>query len=86
MRKLHIICPTCNRSKRIPIPEEIFQLDEGSLLKLKISKGKICEHQFMLLIDYNFSIRDYEIAENEFSKLNENHNLNPDLSIFDFSL
>lgn len=71
MRKIRVICPICNSSKRIEIPLEIFNIDEGSLLKLPIRKRLICEHSFIILIDYNFSIRDYEIpkTEGEFKQL-----------------
>jgi len=64
MRKLQIVCPICSKSKRIEIPPEIFNIDEGSLLKVPIKSGLVCPHSFMMLIDYNFSIRDYEIISN----------------------
>ena len=65
MRKLHISCPICSKFKIIPVPREVFNIDEGSLLKLPITRGMICQHQFMCVIDYNFSIRDYEIPKND---------------------
>lgn len=61
MRKIQIVCPICQKSKRIPIPWEIFNIDEGSLLKHPIRSGEICDHSFLILLDYQFSIRDYEI-------------------------
>ena len=61
MKKLHVVCPVCGKFRRLPVPKEVFEIDEGSLLKLPIHKGKICDHAFLVVIDYNFSIRDYEV-------------------------
>jgi hypothetical protein len=60
MRKINIICPVCSKFKRIVIPPEIFEIDQGSLLKLPIKRGIICKHQFIAIIDYHFNVRDYE--------------------------
>ncbi len=49
----------------LPVPREIFDIDEGSLLKLPIKAGVVCQHSFLCVIDYNFSIRDYEIIKTE---------------------
>ena len=68
MRKLHVVCPVCTKFKRLPMPREIFEIDEGALLKLPIRKGVVCDHEFLVVIDYNFSIRDYEVP-------NRQHNL-----------
>jgi hypothetical protein len=46
------------------IPGDIFNIDEGSLLKMPIKPGLICDHAFIMLIDYNFAIRDYEVISN----------------------
>ena len=74
MKKLHIVCPVCSKTKRIPIPYEIFEREQGALLKLPIRKGMICEHHFLALLDYHFSVRAYEIPktkteENIFSSI-----------------
>lgn len=61
MRKIQVVCPICQKSKRIPVPWEIFDIDEGSLLKIPLRSGEICEHTFLALLDYQFAIRDYEI-------------------------
>jgi hypothetical protein len=45
----------------MPVPWEIFNIDEGSLLKLPVRPGDICDHTFLVLLDYQFAIRDYEI-------------------------
>ena len=60
MKKIQVVCPICNKAKFIPVPKEIFSIDEGYLLKYPILKGELCEHEFLCLIDYNFKIRDYE--------------------------
>ncbi len=87
LKKIHIICPICSKNKRILIPEDIFEIDEGSLLKYPINQGIICSHQFILVLDYNFSIRDYEIPKSSivfktyFNKTKE-QNLLYDFSLF----
>lgn len=63
MRKIRIVCPICAKRTRIEVPYEIFNIDEGSLLKLPVKRGMVCEHDFLALIDYHFNIRDYEIPE-----------------------
>ncbi|MCF2139058.1 MAG: hypothetical protein K9W44_03280 [Candidatus Lokiarchaeota archaeon] len=83
MRKILIVCPICNKSKRIPVPESIFHIEEGSLLKIPIKKNTICSHEFILIIDYNFSIRDYEIDKDEIKRIQQIKKKNEDLSIFD---
>ena len=84
VKKLSIVCPICLRHKRIGIPPEIFNIDEGSLLKLPISKNMICEHSFVALIDYHFKIRDYEIikSNDEYEKYCKKSQKEKDLAIF----
>lgn len=65
MRKLNVVCPICSKFKRIPVPQDIFEIDEGYLLKIPIRKGEVCDHFFVVILDYNFSVRDYEIPQNE---------------------
>jgi hypothetical protein len=70
MRKIHVVCPICSASKRMAIPPEIFDVDQGYLLKIPIFPGNVCEHRFVAVLDYNFSIRDYETpAEKEFNQI-----------------
>ena len=61
MRKVRIVCPVCFKAKRIALSDDIFNYDVGSLLKFPIRNGIVCSHQFIIIMDYNFSIRDYEI-------------------------
>ena len=61
MKKIHVVCPICNKFRRLPVPPEIFEIDEGALLKLPVRSGVVCNHQFIVLLDYHFSIRDYEV-------------------------
>jgi hypothetical protein len=86
MRKLHIVCPICSKFKRIPIPVEIFNIDQGNLLKLPLGKGTICEHQFIAVIDYHFAVRDYEIPKNDadFKKILHNDAMNQNTAEFSF--
>lgn len=63
MRKISIMCPICSKFKRMEIPAYIFDVDEGSLLKFPIKSGEICEHNFIVILDYHFTVRDYEIPK-----------------------
>ncbi|MHA1601653.1 MAG: hypothetical protein ACTSVU_09430 [Promethearchaeota archaeon] len=65
MKKINIICPICSKFKRIQVPKEIFEIDEGSLLKIPILPGDVCEHKFIVILDYQFSIRDYEVINSD---------------------
>jgi len=83
LKKILVVCPICNKSKRIIVPESIFKLEEGSLLKLVIKKNQICQHEFGLLLDFHFSIRDYEINEEELNRIKQVKPKEEDLTIFD---
>lgn len=61
MKKISIICPICSKFKRIEVPSYIFEIDEGSLLKFPIKAGTMCKHSFIVILDYHFKVRDYEI-------------------------
>ena len=86
MRKLNVVCPICSKFKRIPVPQDIFEIDEGYLLKLPIHKGQVCNHFFVVILDYHFSIRDYEIppSENEFARTYQHKRNIPTLIDFSF--
>ena len=61
MKRINVVCPICSKFKRMRLTKEVFEIDEGSLLKLPIRKGQICDHEFLIVLDYHFSIRDYEV-------------------------
>ncbi len=61
MRKINVVCPICSKFKRYALSKDVFNIDEGYLLKLPICKGEVCDHEFLVVLDYNFSVRDYEI-------------------------
>lgn len=74
MRKLHVVCPECGTVKRIGVPAEIFDHDDGSLLNILIRSGTICQHSFIAYVDYHFSIRgtasqqDYKKMRDKFGQ------------------
>jgi hypothetical protein len=69
MRKIHVVCPICMKSKRLMVPLEVFDNDQGSLLKLPMESGVVCNHRFVVVLDYHFSIRDYEVlSERDFAQ------------------
>ena len=85
MRKLNVVCPICSKFKRIPVPQNIFEIDEGYLLKLPIHKGQVCDHFFVVVLDYHFSVRDYEIfSESDFAQNYQQKKVIPSLIDFSF--
>jgi hypothetical protein len=85
MRRIQIVCPICSKSRRIQIPPDVFEIDEGSLLKLPLQGGIVCPHDFIVVIDYNFAIRDYEVPKSakEFESIQSK--LKKGVKIADFS-
>jgi hypothetical protein len=65
MKRINVVCPICSKFKRMPVPKEVFDIDEGYLLKLPVESGTICPHEFLVVLDYNFSVRDYEILSEQ---------------------
>jgi len=85
MRKLNVVCPICSKFRRIPVPQDIFEIDEGYLLKLPIHKGQVCDHFFVVVLDYHFSVRDYEIFnESDFAQNYQHKKVIPSLIDFSF--
>ncbi len=86
VRKLHLICPVCGKNRRIPLPNDIFKHDEGYLLKVPIHRGVVCDHAFVAVLDYRFSVRDYEVPESgEFAKIFATSSSEPQFGeVFDY--
>jgi hypothetical protein len=61
-RKIVVKCPECHRVKRVTIPEDFLDelLVRGELLVLRLRPGDVCQHRFNALLDWHFSLRDYE--------------------------
>jgi hypothetical protein len=82
---LNVVCPICSKFRRIPVPQDIFEIDEGYLLKLPIHKGQVCDHFFIVVLDYHFSVRDYEISnESDFAQNYQQKKVIPSLNDFSF--
>ena len=79
MKRINVICPVCQKFKRLEVPRKIFNIDEGYLLKLPIDRGEVCTHEFLVLLDYHFSIRDYEIPNDQPRADHESRNLSEGL-------
>ena len=65
MKKINVVCPKCGKFKRLEITNDIFDYEEGSLLKFPIRTGMVCDHEFIAILDFHFSVRDYEIPLNQ---------------------
>lgn len=63
IKKVNIICPTCNRSKKIAAPVDIIKTKETGATSVYIPSGMVCEHEFYAYIDKNFAVRDYLVLE-----------------------
>ncbi len=61
MRELKITCPTCEAVKNVNIPKKLFTQKKDGCIKIQIPPGIVCpEHQFIVFLDQNGSIRGYE--------------------------
>jgi hypothetical protein len=60
----HILlrCPECGTQKVIRVPVKIIA-QNGMLTSVGIPIGLICNHSFQALIDQNFSVRAYNLAD-----------------------
>lgn len=73
MKRITVRCPVCNVQKNELITNELLELkksiDKGIVL-LKISEGIVCEHNFFLEIDKNYTIRN-SYSNREIKKLTQ---------------
>ena len=84
MRKIHVVCPVCAKAKRIDLPPEVFDNDQGFLLRVPIYSGQICGHQFIAVLDYQFAIRDYETPPEKDFLAKYGHQKKPTVADFSF--
>lgn len=54
-----VICPLCSKKERITIPIDIVA-KRSNMAVVGITKGKVCDHSFVIYVDKDFSIRGYE--------------------------
>ncbi|TFG14419.1 MAG: hypothetical protein EU531_09130 [Promethearchaeota archaeon] len=60
-KEIEISCPVCNKSKKINIPEQIFNQKKFGIIRVQVPQGGVCqEHQFIVFIDTKGIIRGYE--------------------------
>lgn len=73
MKKVLLVCPTCNAIKTQSLPEQImqqkFQCEQG-IIGILVPEKSICEHVFIVYIDKAFNIRE-RIAVNELKEYNK---------------
>jgi len=58
-----IRCPSCKKSGKIAISEDLIKSTSRGLLAVNIAAGIICPDSFIAYIDKNYSVRDYFIAD-----------------------
>ena len=68
-RMILIVCPTCGKQRKIPVPEEQIMSKETGTTSLLIPANMVCEHQYHAYVDKNFAVRDYLTVD--FSKQNQ---------------
>ena len=58
---LNVVCPTCEKSRNINIPEAVFSQKKFGTIKIQIPVNAVCpEHQFIVFVDTKGKIRGYE--------------------------
>ena len=67
--KLNIICPACKAEKLLPFPKSIIK-PANNLSTSFIVKGLVCEHEFQVLIDKDYTIHGYQLVDVEFETTN----------------
>jgi hypothetical protein len=65
---IHVICPTCEKSKGLKIPTKIVNQSK-QLTTVSIPSGVVCEHSFQSFVDKNFIIRGYQKVDFDFSQM-----------------
>ncbi|MHA2400578.1 MAG: hypothetical protein ACXADU_17030 [Promethearchaeota archaeon] len=65
---IHVICPTCEKSKGLKIPTKIVNQSK-QLTTVSIPSGVVCEHSFQSFVDKNFVIRGYQKVDFDFSQM-----------------
>jgi hypothetical protein len=60
-RNIEVTCPVCQMVKEIKIPNLIFDQKRFGMVKIQVPQGSVCgDHQFIVFIDINGTIRGYE--------------------------
>jgi len=63
-KKVAVVCPLCQRSGAIQVPDTVFHEDKG-LSSLLIRSGVTCTHSFQVFIDKNYKVRGYQMMDYE---------------------
>ncbi|MFX1288393.1 MAG: hypothetical protein ACFFFY_07515, partial [Promethearchaeota archaeon] len=70
---VELICPICEIHKTLKIPSNIFNPSQ-KMTKIYIPKELVCDHGFQILIDKDFIISRYQLANYETNKIEFSHN------------
>jgi len=58
MVKVEFRCPSCNKTGKFEVDEELLKQTERGVLAVTIPPGKICSHSFVAYVDKNHAVRD----------------------------
>lgn len=68
LKEVTIICPKCEKKKKLPIPIKIINQSK-QLTTVSIPTNICCEHSFQAFIDKNFKVRGYQQVDFDFSTI-----------------
>ena len=68
LAKIHVICPICNKSEFIKIPESIIN-ESHNVTTISVPMNFMCEHSFQVFVDKHFAIRGYQRVDLDISNL-----------------
>ncbi|MFX1358489.1 MAG: hypothetical protein ACFFA8_14565 [Promethearchaeota archaeon] len=67
-KRILIKCPECENQKFLKVPLKVIN-QSNNVTTINVPSGIICSHNFQVFVDKFFSIRGYQLADFEFSKI-----------------
>jgi hypothetical protein len=67
-KKIRIICPECGSQKLLEVPLKVIN-QSANVTTISVPSGIVCSHNFQVFVDKFFSIRGFQLADFEFSKI-----------------
>ena len=91
MVKVEFRCPSCNKTGKFEVDEELLKQTERGVLAVTIPPGKICSHSFVAYVDKNHDIRDsfsadFTIEIPELIEGESEENILPDINISEIEI
>ncbi|OLS12843.1 MAG: hypothetical protein RBG13Loki_3538 [Promethearchaeota archaeon CR_4] len=63
-KEVHLMCPTCRARVTFQVPTYVFHGRENGIATIQV-QSDVCAHQFLLMVDQNYSVRGTEKVDFE---------------------